>query len=155
MRICEYAPEFQRQDPNDSTICFGEVDVYARDPTVRLGQNHRLSIRRRWTPPGWVSRGFFSGSGAPGEWELYRYYYVGQTARGSPHVEVIARGTLAQVCEAANAEWARAWGQTGSHLNDEPCDHGEHRASRCYAVDREALHLERAAEDHENGAEEC
>jgi hypothetical protein len=132
--ICENAPEFNRADPNDSTIAFGEVDIYARDPRHQFDhlKEHRLSIRRQFA------------DGKPGEWELYRSY-VGPRAAGArrdPYLdEVVVHGTLAEVCQRGNEEWLRAWGWLSQRrAEDVPCPHlPGNRSLRCGAVTREDM----------------
>jgi len=138
--ICENAPEFNRPDPNDPSICLGEVDVYAHDPTAHGGpSDHRLTIRRRWGVNDAIDPYENGPVYGPREWELVRVHhnsaYEARVTGTREVVVVVAHGTLAQVCEQANAERLRAWGR--GLIQDAPCDHQNHRAARCGAEERD------------------
>jgi hypothetical protein len=136
--ICENAPEFCRPDPQNADFAFGEVDVYAHDPTAPPGGDHRLSIRRCLRPD-------------EREWQLYRAAHGGTT-------EIVAHGTLAEVCLAANREWMRAWARAmrpgERHAGDAPCTHRDGaRSLRCGAQTREDLDADDRAEQDRLAAE--
>lgn len=134
MRICDRAPEFNRPDPADRTICLGEVDIFAGDPTVTApSHQYRLTLRRRWSDGKWTQERIIESTG-PGEWELVRIYHLRPKTKAFE--EVVTHGTLTEVLDRANAEWKRAWGPAGRE-DDAPCLHEDGaRSSRCDALTR-------------------
>lgn len=111
--ICESDKNFILPDPETPIYAFGEIDVYAFDPT-QITQG-RVSIRHNLIE---------------NVWELYRQMHCGRR-----FVTILARGTLQEVCNAANTVWARArggakgFGEEGPNFR--PCDHGDQRSRRC------------------------
>ena len=57
--------EFDQQDPKDPDISLIEVDFYAGIPPSPAVRDHRLSLRKRFFPPGF----------GPAMFELYRHFH--------------------------------------------------------------------------------
>lgn len=115
--ICEY--EFDLEDPKIPGYSLMEVDVYAWASPERTGvQSHRLSIRKNMRT---------------GAFELYRRFNV-PVAEAVPGLiaathldtgkeQVVASGSIASVCKAANHAYEEAHGHHSPGWEDVPCVH--------------------------------